>query len=481
MVESFISFVPPYLAIGLFLSWIIWAFYFNEEKSFHLNGDVRNIMMILRIFLLFFVIAESYLFIFTFTILLFFIPDPSQAIETLNRFPQLLVALEGLALFMFVMFANEKQNIKKILAKYFYQLAFAALCIPIFYLAFVTALFFSPYKYLLLAKSIYMFAVALLFLVAIFTIMRRLLFEENEIESFKEFYKRNKMLLYTKAIPMLIAILVLFSLIFIWVFPSVESAKIENSRYIIFNKYHAYVEKTIQHQITDVGKSLGPIHISDWIPLDYDTIDLETIPEDLKKETVVEFNYTDNLDTVNLFSYSANPDEFFKGLRFIRKDNVSKKLLFQTQPRLLSSKNITSINLRGFLEISNTDLIEKFEKRSSLRQGNSTTFWYNFTNEFKDVPVILDEYPLENLRIWYDRDVYCTINNVEKPTIYDFNNQTKTYPKTNIICSEQRCDIESQNRGLNWRILIDQSNVLSLHFIRPVGFHRLMLSINLSC
>ena len=453
IIENIVGSLPYWLTLGLFISWIIWAKHFNGGK-FKFDNDIEKVINFLRIF---FVITTTSILIISTPILLFLISKTrtTEALRMLDAFQNYLLMSYFFILFFIVISEYKKEEVEHVLLNFIVG-------VPIFFLFMTVAVYYSAYSSI---ASTYFGAFLISFaFTGLCVILISSLYDRN-----------NYHLNYTKK-ELTILILFIISIISLAlfsnhvVFPKTTIIS-EDKEYIISDIFPntIYIQKQINHSIDSLGiKTI----LTEWIPLNYNDIEIENIPNNhFNRWTDIIFYYNNN--TVHQISLSKYIDDkkFINGLRYIENSESTNELIFEIDRSKL--KDVKIIALTGLKEVEND--YKKFKIKQyddNLKNEQLIKSTTKFTNNFA-LPVRFD-----NILIRKMDNVVDSISNCDLETVdLNIDNNLKTISCNGGFCS---FDYDYQNNHYFGQIFLHDKVLVMLN-TNKFQFNKFDLEINVSC
>lgn len=270
MFENFMSILPVYLMIGLFLSWLIWAHYFNNQK-YGLGGKTEPIILILQIFLIIFVFIFGYLYLLLIAMSLLLVINISWVTLVFSNLNYILVVLYSLLLLFFILLVDTKQK-KKDLKEFLYGSSLFFVAINLLIVGLFLGNLFSAYNYQYFI-NLCVIAVLTIVINLLFNIFLQRLFDEKKFiyNPFKFSAKNNnKKVVYS----VFIIIILLFAFISFFTFPRYKDISEKNIEYEILDENKIYLHKSISHEVKSFGINT---FISNWFPIDARDINIHNL------------------------------------------------------------------------------------------------------------------------------------------------------------------------------------------------------------
>lgn len=451
ILDSFLGNLPIHIAIGLFVSWLIWSRYFNENKlSF--DNDVKKVIQFLRVFSCITFILGGLLYLGILAILLFFLTDTAKAIELYKGYLNNLVILYAALLFIFVMFDIKKKEFKKLMTAPIYALIILSLGALI-------STQISAYG-LLFYGAVVMLYGSITLLVAYYGLYR-------------PFWEKKRIRLEPKTtikkIIKIIFMVFIYAMIFALISPSTNTYS-QEVRYVISNENLIYLQQQIDTTINRLGYDTP---ISTWLPIKYIDVEVVNIPHQLGEQTRLVLYYKDNrTSSGRLSDYFGK--QFQNGLKFVGNDLVRHDLLFEVNRSEI--KEVKTISVVGFKQIENIGVKRKFKEESimyDLKNLENVSVTYKFMNNLSRVPVRFDSYSLPLSYIKREKNV--TVCQLTGANISLDNTQLEPHD-----CREDQCFFNTPQVIQISKSTIDGSDFLRISSDGNV-FSTLVLRANLKC
>ncbi|MBU4284546.1 MAG: hypothetical protein KJ968_05550, partial [Nanoarchaeota archaeon] len=148
MIGEILKLLPSYVIGGLFFSWLIWAYFFNKDRKFNLNGNIDNVIMILKIFFTIFMVIMVFLFLLYTTGIVLLPSYNNTIIKYVNNIDNSILLIFLILIFFFVMSTTRERFNKEHLKKTFFCVFISMIITTSFYLSLFISSYFSSYRIL---------------------------------------------------------------------------------------------------------------------------------------------------------------------------------------------------------------------------------------------------------------------------------------------------------------------------------------------
>ena len=472
--ESFWQELPSFVLGGLFLSWLIWAYFFND-RSFKFEGKIEKIFVLLKIFFTLFAAIGGWLFVVNIVLLNVMKTDINRAVQFFTDFPNHLLILFLILTFAFVVMINEwKEATKEDLKIIFFQLNFGISILPVFLLGAAIASYFSSYKNFITMPIIASFLYSIIVIWFVGWLGSKL-FDVDLKGHITKDIKENRGIFSLHFVFVLIFCLILSFIISFTMTPQ-SSVYETDSYYIVFDEDDVYLKKEIHHDIKDIGSSIRP---TDWFPLFYGEFNKSTLGHRLLKElSFVEFNYEDDssrdIDLSSLFD-EDNPHPLLVG---IDKNNLA--LLLDTHNKDFINQSLKNITFSYAIQVDNDDEeVVDIKPIQLVKQGHVKTISVRIEKP-DNTPTLYDSIEIDRLKGILEDSQYCNLTKMS----YEIKVSENQIIRGTGKCSDNDCRFGGRKeivRGVISKEETKTSSRIELYIKKPFVHENMKFLIDLSC
>jgi len=470
MIGEILKLLPSYVIGGLFFSWLIWAYLFND-KSFKIDGKIESVILILKIFFTIFIVVVGFIYLFTMTLFILLRTNIDHVFNMLNDLPNNILLMFLILTFFFVMSTNKKDINKERIKEQFSKCCYMAYYVPAIFLGLTISSFFSSYR---IFDTVLFFLITIMVvgLIFIFNIFGSQILEIKD--GFRKYILKNKNILI---IIWLISFLGTF-ILFYWMFPQINTQTKEN-HYLVYDESKIFLQKEVVHKVRDLGNNL---FLSNWIPIYYDNLNLSDIKfyrYYIGGKCSIKIRYKNSSETpINLIDLIEKEP---KDSILIKDDNRTNNLMIKTDNDAFRKDEVTNISLISYNKIKDEPNLVKNEPIPKEISGRSLFLVYNLSNNL-NLPIIYKDFLLVNTGTIISNSSKCKLNKAE----------FKIYRNNKLIYNKKtNCDVKGCNIGKDKSINFDGGSIITEinqggHYLirldtKELEHDSIKISMNITC
>jgi len=464
--------IPPFLAAGLVLSWVIWARFFNNG-SFKMEGKIQAIIDILRMFFIFSVFLAGLVYIYFITIAFLIVTDKTVAQGIISNFTSILLLLYLTILFVAIL-AVEKKHKKESFATALFGLNLFLFFGLFIFLGLLAASFFSVYSEIYFERLFVITGFYFMFTSLLLVLNGRLFGEKSKLfKSMKETFRQRNFWICG-------IIVFIVSLIgFLMIFPALSDTSEMNVKYELKGRYELYLHKTAINRLGHLGISTP---ISNWLPLYFSDFDVQILNTKANRTYFYEDSFRILLKDKEGKENSYRLVDFFDkrdktaGLKLITYDKKTNDLIFEIDREQLKKQNISEINFIGIKELPYSFNNFPVQVKEVVKSEKNKVFvTSNIFSNLTDLPVELNNFFVASLGGINVNLTECKITNISS-VIYAVSGEIID---TELNCDSNRAYCNVGNEKIDGTLWLE-GNLLMLK-MNSFYFDSMELNISLNC